>query len=277
MNGGETIRIGTSNVSMNDSYTTVEENIFDACDGEMEVISNKSCHNTIRNNLFYECVGTLTLRHGNFATVYGNYFIGNGVKETGGIRIIGEDHKVYNNYMQGLTGTGLRSAISMMDALPNSPLNGYWQVKNPQVVGNTIIDCKQAFDIGAGKNEARILPPVNISIANNIIIKSPLIHYSDQPQGSTTEGNIVFDAPSKEILPKGFESLNPQLKLNKLHVWQPSSNELLAKTFKGPYDFIQSKQVGAPPLTNEQEALFTVKDIGPEWLRQNLNGNIMVK
>ena len=65
VNGGETIRIGLSTVSMNDSHTTVEDHIFYRCDGEMEVISNKSCYNTIRNNLFFECVGTLTLRHGN--------------------------------------------------------------------------------------------------------------------------------------------------------------------------------------------------------------------
>lgn len=65
VNGGETIRIGTSTWSMFDSFTVVENNIFDKCDGETEIISNKSCKNIIQKNLFFECDGTLTLRHGN--------------------------------------------------------------------------------------------------------------------------------------------------------------------------------------------------------------------
>ena len=42
-NGGETIRIGTSDVSEFDSRTIVEQNYFHGCDGEAEIISNKSC------------------------------------------------------------------------------------------------------------------------------------------------------------------------------------------------------------------------------------------
>ena len=52
-NGGESIRVGTSDWSLHDSYTTVENNYFEHCDGELEVISNKSCHNTYRYNTFF--------------------------------------------------------------------------------------------------------------------------------------------------------------------------------------------------------------------------------
>lgn len=44
-NGGETIRIGTSQVSELNSRTIVEENYFDRCNGDAEIISNKSCEN----------------------------------------------------------------------------------------------------------------------------------------------------------------------------------------------------------------------------------------
>jgi len=74
-NGGETIRIGTSTYSMSDSYTIVEHNYFEYCNGEAEIISNKSCENIYRYNTFYECKGALTLRHGNRCTVYGNFFL----------------------------------------------------------------------------------------------------------------------------------------------------------------------------------------------------------
>ena len=64
-NGGETLRIGTSHYSLSNSYTMIESNYFDRCNGEVEIISNKSGSNTIQNNVFFESRGTLTLRHGN--------------------------------------------------------------------------------------------------------------------------------------------------------------------------------------------------------------------
>ncbi len=51
-NGGETLRIGTSHYSMSDSFTVVENNYFDRCDGEVEIISIKSANNKVSNNTF---------------------------------------------------------------------------------------------------------------------------------------------------------------------------------------------------------------------------------
>lgn len=73
-NGGETIRVGTSAHSMEDSFSLFEYNVFEECDGETEIISNKSCENTYRYNTFRKSIGTLTLRHGNRCYVYPNYF-----------------------------------------------------------------------------------------------------------------------------------------------------------------------------------------------------------
>jgi poly(beta-D-mannuronate) lyase len=65
-NGGETLRIGTSHyLADHHSNTLVENNFFDRCSGEVEIISNKSGNNTYRANTFFESRGTLTLRHGN--------------------------------------------------------------------------------------------------------------------------------------------------------------------------------------------------------------------
>ncbi|MGC4232303.1 MAG: polysaccharide lyase 6 family protein [Niabella sp.] len=168
-NGGETIRIGTSDWSFHPSYTLVEDNIFDQCDGEIEIISVKSLYNTIRRNLFYESDGMLTLRHGNYNTVRDNFFIGNGKKNTGGVRIIGEHHIVSNNYMQGLRGTGIMSAISIMNTVENPKLNEYWRVKNAVIDSNIIIDCSEAFVIGSGKDAVRKVPPDSVFISYNYI------------------------------------------------------------------------------------------------------------
>lgn len=102
-NGGETIRIGTSHNSMFQSNTIVEWNKFEKCNGEVEIISNKSCNNIFRNNLFLESQGSMVFRHGNNCLVENNVFLGNNQPYTGGVRIINEGHTVKNNYFYGLT------------------------------------------------------------------------------------------------------------------------------------------------------------------------------
>ncbi len=167
-NGGETIRVGDSSTSMQDSRTLVTANWFDRCDGETEVISNKSCGNEYRGNLFESCQGTLTLRHGNRCQVEGNIFLGHGVKNTGGIRVIGEDHVVDGNYLEGLRGTGFRAAVAVINGLPNSPLNGYYQVKHARVRNNTMVDCTEGVRVGInGGNSKLVLAPLDILVEGN--------------------------------------------------------------------------------------------------------------
>lgn len=167
LNGQEIMRVGDSSTSMTTASVTVEGNFFEKCNGEIEVISNKSSGNVYTNNLFYECKGMLTLRHGNNCTVEGNYFIGNIVDNTGGVRIIGENHKVYNNYFQELKGTNFRSAICLVRGKENSALNEYFQVKNALVAFNTMVNCSQAFSINYNSQSGMTLPPVTSTIAHN--------------------------------------------------------------------------------------------------------------
>jgi poly(beta-D-mannuronate) lyase len=247
VNGGETIRIGTSTWSFYDSYTTVEQNIFDHCDGEIEIVSNKSCKNTIRNNLFFECAGTLTLRHGKDAEVYGNYFIGNGLPGTGGVRIICENHKVHNNYFQGLTGSGLSAAISIMDGLPDPQLTSHWQVKNAQVFDNVIVDCKEALCVGAGKNADRFLKAENSSFTHNIIsIAQQAIHWVDDSVQLRFQDNTAWNAPDAGKLPFGFVNKDPQLQKDKNNLYHVESNK--------PADpFWKKEKIGPAWLVNKGE------------------------
>ncbi len=172
LNGQEIIRIGDSNTSMTTAAVTVEGNFFEKCNGEIEIISNKSCGNIYRNNLFLECEGMLTLRHGNDCIVDGNYFFGNGVPESGGIRIIGENHMVYNNYFEKLRGSGYRAALCMVRGKENSALSEYFQVKNTLVAFNTMVDCSQSFNINYNSSSTCTLPPINSIIAHNHIYNS---------------------------------------------------------------------------------------------------------
>ncbi len=226
-NGAETIRIGTSTNSMKDSYAIVENNLFENCDGEIEIISNKSCENIYRYNTFLHCEGTLTLRHGNRCAVYGNFFFGDLNKKSGGVRIIGEDHKVYNNYFQDLLSDGFRSAISLTNGVPDSPLNRYFQVKNPSVVNNTIVNCKYGITIGAGVNDELSLPPQNVYLANNVIADyagktQKAIDYDDAPDGIIYENNIIYTSNLGDT-PDEVNNADPKL-LGTGEFYRPADN-----------------------------------------------------
>ena len=193
VNGGETIRIGTSENSMKSSNTIVESNTFQNCDGEIEIISNKSGNNIFRNNLFVASKGMLTLRHGDNALVESNVFLGNNTSNTGGIRIINEGHIVRNNLLVGLNGTGMRGSIVIMNGVPNSPLNRYNQVKNVDIINNTLIN-SSPMEFAYGKDNERTLPPINTVFANNLITNTNsgvIYNSSDTIDGITFKNNIV--------------------------------------------------------------------------------------
>lgn len=212
VNGGETIRVGTSDWSLYDSFTTVEYNLFDRCNGEIEIISNKSCGNVYRYNTFLNSQGALTLRHGNRCLVEGNFILANGVSNSGGIRIIGEDHVVINNYVANTTGTGFATALTMMNGVPNSPLNRYFQVKRAVVAFNTFVDNRVTFHIGAGKDSELTLPPLDCIIANNVMLSQSFTFFTltDSPINMLYAGNVYFSA-NLGVTSSGFTHIDPQL------------------------------------------------------------------
>ncbi|EAQ43023.1 polysaccharide lyase 6 family protein [Polaribacter sp. MED152] len=231
-NGGETIRIGTSANSMKSSKTLVENNTFQNCDGEIEIISNKSADNIFRNNLFIESQGTLTLRHGNNALVENNVFIGNNVKRTGGIRIINEGHIVRNNLLIGLRGDGFRGPIVIMNGVPNSPLNRYNQVKNVNVQNNTIINCGP-IAFGAGKDDERTLPPINSIFANNLVTNtdgSEVLDISDNISGIKFFKNILDSSASADA--NVFQKLTVDWKLLQSIPMPTANNPSLISSYK---------------------------------------------
>jgi poly(beta-D-mannuronate) lyase len=212
-NGAETIRVGTSDQSLSSSFTVVEYNYFEECNGETEIISNKSCENIYRYNTFKDCQGTLTLRHGNKCTVEGNFFLCGNKTNSGGIRIIGEDHKVLNNYIENSYGESFKSAITIMNGVPNSPLNRYFQVKRALVVFNSVVNSRVTLNIGAGKDSELTLPPLDCKIVNNIFYsnQSPLVTFSDNPINLIWSGNIFYGAAIGMPLPVNNYNDNPQL------------------------------------------------------------------
>jgi poly(beta-D-mannuronate) lyase len=203
---GESIQLGSSFTSMTPSNTTIANNLFEECNGEVEIISSKTNFNEIRNNVFYKSEGSVVTRHGNYAIIDGNYFIGDGVnKNFGGIRLVNTGHWVINNYFHKIIGENFRSPLAVMNGIPKSPLNRYNQVTDVVVAYNTYVDCKSPWQFGVGTNIAQsdVLPkseirsarPIRTTVANNVIYSAvgddtPVIEH-DKADGVLFKSNVI--------------------------------------------------------------------------------------
>ena len=172
-NGAETIRVGTSHQAYTSSNTLIEENLFERCNGEVEVVSIKSSDNLIRNNRFWECEGVLALRHGDRNEVSGNIFVGNLRRNTGGVRVVNAGHRICGNRFYGLAGTRFFSALALMNAVPNSLPNRYCLVEDVEVRDNLFADCSN-IEFGTGSDLERTLAPVRVLFAGNTIVNRNL-------------------------------------------------------------------------------------------------------
>ncbi|WP_299779875.1 chondroitinase-B domain-containing protein [uncultured Formosa sp.] len=201
LNDQDAIRLGSSSTSLSDSYTEVYNNYFYNFSGEIEVISNKSGKNKYYNNTFDDYQGALTLRHGNGCEVYNNFFFANKNEFTGGIRVMGENHLIYNNYIEGINSkkpdgstSGGTGGINVSNGKPNSALNEYYQVKNVSIVNNTLVNCDYGLRIGTKIKSTNTLAPENLVVANNVIYENTTkaIQLTTDPIGdlSKIEGNI---------------------------------------------------------------------------------------
>lgn len=285
-NGGETIRIGTSDVSLNTSRTVVEGNYFEQCNGDVEIVSVKSCDNIVRRNTFFECAGSVTLRHGNGTVVEGNYFFGNSKPLTGGVRIIGEDHLVFNNYFQNLAGSSSRAPLVFMQGLVSSPLNGYYQVKRATVAFNTFVNCSNTMLIGlsgtlTGTTNVTTLPPVDCVIANNIVLQGGgrIVDQRITPDNLLWEANILSGATLGIPTNSGTWRIDPALAPAPDLLWRPLSNSPALATAQGAYHFAihdmegdarpDLKDIGCDQFstTAPQFPPLTPATVGPLWTR----------
>lgn len=201
-NGFECLQLGTGLNADAIAGILVEHNLFARCDGEIEIISNKSGGNVFRGNVFRANRGTLTLRNGHGNIVEGNVFYGDGVEASGGIRITGRDNRIVGNYLEGLWGTKLRSAITVMTGTKDSPgkRGGYNQVDGTLIADNILVNNSQGLSVGMlGEKYRRgdVYPAINTSIENNLIAgaEGTPLALADDLSGITWRDNIIAGSP----------------------------------------------------------------------------------
>lgn len=277
----ETLQLGDSYTSMSPSHTLVANNLFEKCNGEVEIISSKTNFNEFRNNVFYQSEGSLVTRHGNYCTIDGNYFIGDENANVGGIRLINTGHSVTNNYFYNLKGESFRSPLAVMNGIPKSPLNRYNQVTDVVVAHNTWVNCKSPWQFGVGTNisQAEVLPlseirsaiPIRTIVANNLIYndkgdKSPIVAH-DKITGIKFKNNVINN---QNVSFDKVDGLTPStIKVDKVaeYIFVPQKNSTSTELYKGfGFEKIKSKSIGATIETTASSLnILDKKKYGADW------------
>ncbi len=202
VNEKESIRIGWSGVYTTMANEIVEHNLFENCDGDPEIVSIKTHQNIVRYNTVRASAGVLSLRHGDGSYLYGNYILGDHKEldctdrdnlpvkcPAGGIRIYGQNHKVFNNYIEGTVGTGYRAPIQI-DGGDGSSSDAHHQVVNVQVVANTLVDNLSGIEIGKNYDSA----PKDSVLAFNLVRAPAGMAIQNFKPGTTMKivGNLLW-------------------------------------------------------------------------------------
>ena len=290
----ETIRVGDSKTSMSSGFVNVSNNYFEACNGEVEIISDKTNFNTYKNNIFYKCEGSLVLRHGSFSTVDSNIFIGDEDSDFyGGIRVINSGHFITNNYFYNINGAKFRSPLAVMNGINMSPINRYKQVTDVVIAYNTWVNCKSPIQIGVGQNvasagvlpkyEIRSAPPIRSVIANNLIYnhksdETPFINHDDMT-GILFKKNILDNHKKEFTKFDVFE--NKTIKMKQLNDWlfvpETNQSKFFNEVYNGyEFDKIKTDLFGSSRVTKNNVGAITnitaaqnfkidKKKYGPNW------------
>lgn len=217
-NGGETIRVGYSGQQNRVSKTLIEHNLFDRCDGEIEIISSKCTDSTYRYNTFRNCDGTLTLRHGGRCTVDGNFFLGRPDGKSGGVRVIGAGHTITNNYFENV-GPTAGGVIALTSGMREPKPTDYQHVAGAVVAFNTIVNSGLPYirtDAGFDPDRTRDVLPKDVVVANNLFVAEsagkPFVE-GQEGSGYAWAGNFASSATigGSETAAKGFRVVEPKL------------------------------------------------------------------
>ncbi|GAA4113589.1 hypothetical protein GCM10022393_12690 [Aquimarina addita] len=240
-NGGETLRVGVSTYSLSPSRTVIENNYFEQCDGEVEIVSLKSSDNIARNNVFFESAGVLALRHGNRNLIENNFFIGNNKPGTGGVRVINNGHTIKNNHFQELKGKRFFGALPVMNGVPNSLINRYHRAEDTDIVGNKFLKCDH-IQFGVGADNERTDPPRDIRFTDNTF------YYPERKQ--VFEGISDFST---------FTFTNNEVVTADAGFTRKGFTKASISFTKDPADGLYKNENYKPTLP------VTKKDVGPNW------------
>jgi hypothetical protein len=270
-NGAETIRWGLSGLSLSTGNGLCEYNLFVRCEGENEMISNKSSGNTYRYNTVLDCVGgEISQRHGDNCLYYGNF-----MRNTQGIRVYGDSHLIFSNYLEG-NSNGINMGNGDGDVHAGDALTSHDRPDNNVVVFNTLINNASQYEMG-GRTGG--LGATNTTFANNIIVggSTAVSISSTAPYTNPVwSGNIIWNAANVGNIPSsGYVSVDPLLVADSNGVYHLRIGSPAIDAAIGNYPGVTVDQDGQPRNDPKDTGadefsagatvarILTVADVGP--------------
>lgn len=238
-NGAETIRFGLSGLSLSNGLGVIEHNLFERCTGENELISNKSSSNTYRYNTIVDSPGgELTLRHGNDCLVYGNYF-----RNSAGLRIFGDRHQVFSNYLEAAIGINIGNGDG--EVAEGSPLTSHDRPDNCVITFNTLVNNTRNYFMTGRTNG---LGATNTIFANNIVQGGGVAASLSGPYpGATWGGNIIWETAGAGVMPAGtYDMINPLLEAKAKGIFRPQAGSPAIDSAIGNYPAVTFDLDGQP-------------------------------
>ena len=238
-NGAETIRFGLSGLSLSNGFGLIEYNLFERCNGENEMISNKSSSNTYRYNTISDSPdGELTLRHGNDCLVYGNYF-----RNSAGMRIFGDRHQIFSNYLETCVGINIGNGDG--EVADGAPLTSHDRPDNCVITFNTLVDNTRDYFMTGRTNG---LGATNTVFANNIIQGGgAAAGLNGLYTGGVWGGNIIWETAGAGAMPAGsYDMINPLLESKAKGVFRPRPGSPAIDSAIGDYPAVLFDLDGQP-------------------------------
>jgi hypothetical protein len=229
-NGAETIRWGLSGLSLSTGNGLCEYNLFVRCDGENEMISNKSSGNTYRYNTVLDS-REISQRHGNDCFYYGNY-----LRNSEGIRVYGDRHKIFSNYFED-NSIGVNMGNGGGDVYNGAALTAHDRPDDNVVVFNTFINNSTHYQMG-GRTGG--LGSSNTVVANNIFQGGGNMAgiSSSAPYTGSWSNNIRWNTSSAGNMPaSGYTTVNPLLVADAGGIYRLQSGSPAINTGGGVHDY----------------------------------------
>ena len=248
--GARAVRLGWTKLADSTSQTVMEFNLFEQCSGDEEIVTVRASGAAIRFNTFMNSAGYLCLRLGKENQAEGNFFFSENRDGVGGIRVHGEQAKVFNNYFEGLTVPAVvLSNGSSGGGTIEAPRPA---AKGANIVFNTWVNCGGgALEIGSTGGGILLDAPTDCVIANNVAIGygDELIRMRSKPEIKWA-GNIMFHAGAKEKV--GLDVPEAQINVtfpklrNQGGIWRLGPNSPAIDAADGEYEFVATDVDGQP-------------------------------
>lgn len=268
-NNSSAIQFGRSWSSLTPAHGIVEYNLFIDSRGENESVSHKASNCIYRYNTFGSGSTELSLRHGNHTKVYGNFFI-----NTDGLRIFGDDHRIYSNYFEG-NSRAIHLGNGRAEVADGADLKTHDRPDRCEIVYNTLVNNTQNFYMGGRKDG---LGAAHTTIANNIIQEGGQVaEIRGSNTNATWEGNIVWKTSGTGDIPEeGYQSVNPFLFKSDSTTYHIQAGSPAINAGVGSYSYVKLDMDGQTRSVNRDKGAdefsstpiinrpLTVADVGPD-------------